>query len=301
MQQQEDERVRLLHQQEEENKRIRQEQDERARLALLQKQQSKVKISGSATYEHSMAGSYGTQMQGSTSGYTDSYNYGSHAKPQPVIQPHVDLTAAMSRLQQDLNRLQTEVNNFNIYTMRLTAANSVTIVGEAERQAERLRERINNLCETSNRYQNHNIQSSAEDLGRRFEELFRSFQNQAASYSSQSGSSFSAGYSSESSYGASGHYGAVRAPAIGNVEYEHSKSVDVEVGRRPAASQSYAAGSSYSSANSYGAHGADGQYRTGLIELGQNGSGGARQVDCVEMYAGQPCVEQPRRLSLIHI
>jgi hypothetical protein len=291
LQKQQEERLRLQHKQEEENKRIRQEQEQQARLVHSNTQQSNLKITGSTTYEQSVKG-YGSQTQGANTGYTESRNYGNHLKSQPIIQPHIDLTAAMSRLQQDLNRLQTEVNNFNMYTMRLTSSNSVTIVGEAERQAEQLRERINNLCETSSRYQNQNILTSAEDLGRRFEELFRSFQSQAANYSGYSASS---GFSSESSYGSSGHYGAVRAPALSNVEYEHSKTVEVEVGRKPAASsQSYSSGSAYGSTSSYGAHGADDKFRVGLIDLGHGGSG-APQVECVEMYAGQPCVERPKR------
>ncbi|XP_011494063.1 PREDICTED: mediator of RNA polymerase II transcription subunit 15 [Ceratosolen solmsi marchali] len=303
LQHQEEERLQLQRKQDEENKRARQEQEQQARLVLSNAQQSSVKITGGSMYEQSGRG-YGSQTQSAGSAYTESHGYGGHTKPQPVIQPHVDLTAAMSRLQQDLNRLQTEVNNFNMYTMRLTSANSVTVVGEAERQAEQLRERINNLCETSSRYQNQNVLLSAEDLGKHFEDLFRTFQNQAANYSQQqgggssssSGFSASSGYSSESSYGSSGRYSSSRAPAITNVEYEHSKSVELEVGRKPGRSQSYTTsiGSAYGATSSYGAQGVDGKFRTGLIDLGQSGSG-ARQVDCVEMFAGQPCVEQPRR------
>ncbi|XP_014219549.1 inner centromere protein A [Copidosoma floridanum] len=266
-----------------------QEEERRARLEVEEVQKTvpqsdsvqgigagvagKVEVTGSSSYEHTINTWSNTGGRHSSGSFQSSIGGGQskpiHQQQHHQLNAHVDLTAATSRLQQELHRIQNEINNFNTHSMRLTAANSQSVIGEAERQAESLRQSISNLCETSSRYQNQNIQSSAEELSQRFEDMVRSLERQAANYlanpsSAASGFSASAGYTSSSSYGSNGAYSAVQAPTITNVEYEHSKSAEVEVSRRPlssASSQRYAQ------------------------------SSGQRRADCVEHYAGQPCVE----------
>lgn len=339
LQQEEEERQRLRHLEQErlrleqEEVKLQQDREEHARilavqqqnlqqqqLQLQQQQQQQpqyvtphvtgtLEVSGSSSYEHSIKGTYVNPVSTGATASSGSYVHGSHGssytRPQQVMQPHVDLTAATNRLQQDLNRLQNEISHFNMYSARLTSANSASVVSEAEAQAEALRQSINNLCETSGRYQKLDVKSRAEDLGRRLEELFRAFQTEAANYSSQSGSesssgfSASGGYSSESAYGSTGKYSSVRAPAVTNVQLEHSKSTEIEIGRRPAASQRYSSGSGHSATSGYGASARYGartgdQFQSGLIDLGQGAASG-QQVDCVEMNAGQPCINESRR------
>lgn len=228
-----------------------------------------IELSGKSTYEHTIKQThYGSNNQQPK--ISQSYTR-QQQQQQPIMTAHVDMTALTSRMQQELNRLQNEISNFHTYNMRLTAANSQSIINEADHQADSLRQSLNSLCETSGRYQNQNIQTSAEELSRRFEEMVRSLQSQAANYgtslgSSGSGFAASAGYESHSSYGSSGSLTAVHQPTITNVEYEHSKSTDVEISKKPISS---------------------GQQRYS--------SGQQQQVDCVEHYTGQPCVEEVSR------
>ncbi|NP_001172040.1 uncharacterized protein LOC100301994 precursor [Nasonia vitripennis] len=281
-----------------------------------------VQVSGTSSLHHTVSGSYGstgsigstgsygsTGSIGSTGSYgstgstgsTGSYGStgssgtsGSYTRPQPL---HIDLTAAVNRLQQDFNRIQNEVNKFNTYTMRLTADNKVNIVNEAKQRYDQLHQNLENICNQSSRYNNQNLLNSAQELQRHFESLYQKFQNEAArTISSDSQVSVSGGYTSSSSYGASGSHHVVHQPKITNVEYSHEKSTEVEIGssRRPA--QHYASGSGYSQSSGYksgyGAS-ADDIYRTGAIDLG--GSGYSGGVDCVEQQAGQPCIIPPRR------
>lgn len=300
-----DEKARIRN--EEINAEERRRQSERLQIQLDQQQQQlqnlqtvqttrpqltgSLQVSGTSTVHHSVSGSYGSTGNSGTTG--------SYTRPQIVApQQHVDLTAAVNRLQQDLNRIQNEVNKFNSYTMRLTADNKVSIVNEAQQRYQQLHQNLENICNASSRYNNQNLLNSAQEVQRHFESLYQKFQNEAAniiSSDSQIGS-VSGGFSSSSSYGSSGSHQTVQQPRISNVEYSHEKSTEVEIGtsRRPV--QHYASGSGYrqsSGYKSYGA-GADDIYRNGLIDLG-GGAGYSSGVDCVEQQAGQPCISPSRR------
>lgn len=188
-----------------------------------------VHVSGHSSYEHHVKGSYGSHKQGSTSGsYTSSSNNNQASSyVQPSLQSHVDVTAMFSKLQQDLHRLQNDVNNFNTYNMRLTSSNSASIVSEANSQASSLRQRLEELCSNSRKYQNQQILDAAEDLERNFDKMVQELQSQASSFSA------SAGFSSESSYSSSGKYSSARAPTITDIEIEHTKNTEVEIKGRP--------------------------------------------------------------------
>ncbi|KAL7295472.1 hypothetical protein TKK_0011124 [Trichogramma kaykai] len=313
-QQEEAERLRL-EREEAEKARLRQIEEENARLRQLEEENLKIQrerltapqaqvkpdfgghhgsVEISSSYQHQYKGSYNSQSSQGRSG-----SYVQQQPSQPLIQPHVDLTAAVGRLQQDLNRLQSEVNSFNAYSMRLTSSNSQNVVREAEREAETIRERLSNLCETSGRYQSDNVHESAEKLRQHFEDLFISFQNQAANLMQQSGSAqFGAAgeYSSGSNYQKLGRISASR-PASGKFEYEHSKSTEVEIGNGSSAPQRFASGASFSGQGAFGAK-RDDEFTTGLIDLGQGSSSGQQQrqqVECVEAYANQPCLNESSR------
>lgn len=190
---------------------------------------SEVHVSGQASYEHHVKGSYGSKVHAGTSGsyHNQGGRYTQHQQQQQQqhqtpLESHQDYTAMVSKLQQDLNRLRNEVDNFETFNMRMTSSNSQSVITEANSQASSLRQRLEDLCSNSRRYQNQQLLNSAEDLERNFDRMFQDLQKQASSFAG------SAGFSSESSYSSSGKYSSVRQPSITDVEVEHSKTTEVE-------------------------------------------------------------------------
>ncbi|KAJ8678687.1 hypothetical protein QAD02_014474 [Eretmocerus hayati] len=276
----------------------------------LRKQHSSSSSQGSssstfeASYNMSSSSSSSSTMHVESSGNSGSSSSANlqRQQQQRVIEPHVDMTARVSRLQQDLNRLNNEINAFKIQSAQLSSENSISVVPQLNGQAESLRKEIQGLCDKSERYHSDDALQNARELKARFEAEFGRFQSSLSELSSSSSFTSSSSsssnqqemqqvqqqlgdFSSGSSWSSSGRVSHVKPPRLTKMELEHSRSVEVEMGSRPApvigSRSSYSGSSGYSASSSYGSAG------------GSAGESSSRySSDCVEASAGQPCVGQ---------
>lgn len=223
---------------------------------------------------------------------------------------YLDMIALNSRLRQDLRRAEHEMNTFvNKYSIRLTASNTETLGKELEMMAERIRSNIKSLCQQTETYKFQSLNERAEELNHRFEDRFKDFLKVIDQYHQERSEDAGIGFIS-SSGGTSSHFHntELRKPQVTRVELEKERTIEIEASRRmphiSASIRSPGLGENQQVQIPLQTRSSSGNFLRTYSEShsqqqrSSGSSSSSRDEDCVEIFAGQPCISKS---SLVNV